>query len=1789
MKKTYKRILAATLASILVWNTCEWQPRALAGSKVYQIEEVVALPESVLHQEVPYGTKYKDLELPDKLSMRVWTEDTLDGEEKIATSSELRSIDEKASPSEAREASPSDADEEKTDKNWKEVKVRWVLDETFSEKEKYDGKTQGIYVFDAELKSSRYELDTGFLPRIEVTVLPEEAAPEITEFFELEETIQVQNLALGAKESDIILPDTLDVQVENLDEGGADEADAATEDDKAVDGESTEETVGEEENVGDETASQYQLTGITWKLDEKQSDLPEFHGGIFVQEYFDEFDEDGEPIESEEKTWAGYAEANQEYNGRTYVYTPVLPEKLGEHLIGLDGETAEKVELAEKIDLPEIYVLVGEIQPMTLTMDTVQVKYVSRIDGTGDNRNEPIYSTDTVDCTVLTENFKVWLPGWYVVNENVTINEDVTLSGDVHLILENEKTLTINGSISIPGGASLYIYEQESQTAYDSKVGRMNITAKNDYAFKKDGGISSAASIYFYGGKITAEGDLAAFEPSEVRLYNSNEDTRQIMPMACWEDDTAEHEKMEVESWLTNDLSAKSIRIGRCWHNLQSMDSDWNLNPMSDGKHHTRTCLYCGYRYGGDMDSIYEEACDFTTGEEWGKIDETGHYGMCVCGNVSETAEPHTEYTIPTDDGKGHTSRCVYCGYTGTGAVVEAHSYNENGECTVCGFKPVASDNNGNLYEELNDALSTVEDGGWVQLETESESKEIQQNISFERSGISVELRMNGYHLKQQGNPTVMVENGTLTISGEADIIQNGSNEMAASAIALRGGTLIVKNELTAKGAVTSSGARPAIEASGGELDLRGNVKLGGGLVLTGEAELSTPLTQGMFYTTSSETDVHRVDITDSETYKGKSVSALLADGYAFAYCDKNGALTDAEGNLVTEAVLVGGQSIRKDVKIVEHTQHSFKDNGTGVYECACGAICTHSDIASDGYCKQCHAGPYVASVDGTYYAELSAAISHANGGTVKLETNIGNSIHISTGTFTLDLNGKTVNEVTISGTGAPTITDSTSDMSGLLEQLSIEKDSTGAICLRDFRMKAYSNTKDTRNLNDLLPDGYGVYSNAGLGWLSLSVASANFADKGEVIPAVSGILGGKNIVIPKNSQTLPAELSFQVSDKVVSNFKGVQIKWYNVKSSGTRTLLATETQYNAVKEDGSYVRNTEQKVTYETGLMNAAVGDTFNNVIAEVSVFDGAESHPIVTTSLRGYSFTIDHPSIKDAEITVTNGNADTGWFVVSPKTDSAEAAPVQLDFDVKLGDKTLTLGTDYEVLNDSDKGADAGDYTLKIQGKGNYSGIKEFPWGILQHRLGVPQVGNIIKTYDGTSAVTPTLGNFGSSENITGLSQVKMKEGKDYKIVSANFDSPDVGSGKILTIKVELLNPNYIFEDGERTAVFAYWPEFGFDFQINKADVPDFTRDTSFTVVNDHEDIYCVDLPALPELEQPKQYGTVSYELSKIDIQNGYYTGGVEVEDGRLILPIQKNSVDTTGPIGSVEVTVKTTNYNDITLTVNLNAENKRIPVVTAPVANTLTYNGEEQPLVTAGRTTGGTLLYRLDDSDWSEQIPTAKEAGKYTVWFKVQGSAEYTDVAEQSVTVTIAEKSADIVAPDKNTSTGGSSGGRGSSAGSKQSDSVTRDSKKGNVSRERGILTGANNSTANDGCSHWMQDEHGWWLRFADNSYPKAERRGTNDIAYVSWEHINGNWWTFDENGYIKTGWMRDEDYGGWFYLDPEHGMLTGWVLIDGKWYYFHPTSDGMKGLMYAGRRTPDGYYVDENGVWDGRDRQ
>ena len=301
----------------------------------------------------------------------------------------------------------------------------------------------------------------------------------------------------------------------------------------------------------------------------------------------------------------------------------------------------------------------------------------------------------------------------------------------------------------------------------------------------------------------------------------------------------------------------------------------------------------------------------------------------------------------------------------------------------------------------------------------------------------------------------------------------------------------------------------------------------------------------------------------------------------------------------------------------------------------------------------------------------------------------------------------------------------------------------------------------------------------------------------------------------------------------------------------------------------------------------------------------------------------------------------------------------------------------------------------------------------------------------------------------------------------------------------------------------------------------------------------------------------------------------------------------------------------------------------------ADPLTYNGtEQQPKINASVETGlenvspdAVFTYSTDGVDYQSEIPGFTDAGTYLVYVKAS-MANFNDVVK-TVTVTMKPKESSSGGNSGNNSGNNTSGGGGSNNGSSGSGSsnngnsngsnnggsnggssssdgdsydyddpnessvkvtpnpsnkVTKDSQKGYRNVEQGIITGASNQTVNDGYSHWMKDAKGWWLRFSDGTWPMADRTG----AY-HWEKINGKWWAFDEMGYAKTGWLRDENYGGWFYMDPEHGMQTGWMLLNGVWYYFNPISDGKRGIMYAGQRTPDGYYVDKNGVWDGRNKQ
>lgn len=112
-------------------------------------------------------------------------------------------------------------------------------------------------------------------------------------------------------------------------------------------------------------------------------------------------------------------------------------------------------------------------------------------------------------------------------------------------------------------------------------------------------------------------------------------------------------------------------------------------------------------------------------------------------------------------------------------------------------------------------------------------------------------------------------------------------------------------------------------------------------------------------------------------------------------------------------------------------------------------------------------------------------------------------------------------------------------------------------------------------------------------------------------------------------------------------------------------------------------------------------------------------------------------------------------------------------------------------------------------------------------------------------------------------------------------------------------------------------------------------------------------------------------------------------------------------------------------------------------------------------------------------------------------------------------------------------------------------------------------------------WVRDQTGWWYRKADGTYPVS---CWQRLAYGN----TAEWYHFDERGYMQTGWFTGAD-GRTYYLhavsDGRQGyMYTGWHQIGGVWYYFREIQDRTEGVLYKNSRTPDGYWVDENGVWE-----
>lgn len=154
------------------------------------------------------------------------------------------------------------------------------------------------------------------------------------------------------------------------------------------------------------------------------------------------------------------------------------------------------------------------------------------------------------------------------------------------------------------------------------------------------------------------------------------------------------------------------------------------------------------------------------------------------------------------------------------------------------------------------------------------------------------------------------------------------------------------------------------------------------------------------------------------------------------------------------------------------------------------------------------------------------------------------------------------------------------------------------------------------------------------------------------------------------------------------------------------------------------------------------------------------------------------------------------------------------------------------------------------------------------------------------------------------------------------------------------------------------------------------------------------------------------------------------------------------------------------------------------------------------------------------------------------------------------------------------GGSSGGSGSSS-------------TGVHAAAGGDIAGATSGPGAGIAGDWSYSSlTGKWSFTAGGRYFKSEWAYLYN-PYATRSQEKCDWFRFDENGDMITGWYKDTD-GSWYYLWPtsdnlQGHMVTGWNRIDGKWYYFHTISDGRLGAMYSNVWTPGGYFVGADGAW------
>lgn len=561
------------------------------------------------------------------------------------------------------------------------------------------------------------------------------------------------------------------------------------------------------------------------------------------------------------------------------------------------------------------------------------------------------------------------------------------------------------------------------------------------------------------------------------------------------------------------------------------------------------------------------------------------------------------------------------------------------------------------------------------------------------------------------------------------------------------------------------------------------------------------------------------------------------------------------------------------NVKVKEH-QHSFTDGA-----CACGYTCPHTSVDESGACTVCGkqmAASVTVSEDVTYYDELGKALNYATkneGCTLALLANVESAVSVEA-PLIFDLNGHNVQRLSVCAKA--TIRDS-----------GTEKGKIGKVLIFDKEGE-----KPNLTLGDLLEEGYGFKHENGIwaddshketiSWLKVTVEEAPI--KSVVLDAIGA-----------DNKELPTTMAYGTTGAVTLEASC----WINDMTVPTYTWYKLE------------------------GAAATAPMEGVNGVKYKLPADLPAGKHTyLVTCTSGGYS--------KSAEITITVTPISLECAEVTVQNPTYNGKEQRPEVTVKLGDKTLGKGNDYNM--EVTKHTDAGSYQLTINGGGNYTGTKTVEWKILPKTVENPTIEVSSVTYNG-QAQTPS---------------VTVKDGAtiipDTQYTVSYQNNTNAGAATVTVVSTS--NSNYKFGPTEQA------------FTITKADAPTVTPG-KLTVVNNHKGTYTYDLKQLLPTAPNGTYGNINwnggYRGSFIISGSNYVANHTIDDDGILTINTLNIESTTTGQVGTITITVITDNYENISLPIEVFAENKILPDLdgTVSLSKTAITFGESLDTITISGT--------------------------------------------------------------------------------------------------------------------------------------------------------------------------------------------------------------------------------------------